>query len=56
MMMPQLPMQPPLARPLFLEHEERRRRVKEILGNNLQFSIHMFNHLVFMKTQSLEEI
>ena len=24
MMMPQLPMQPPLARPLFLEHEEHR--------------------------------
>ena len=32
MMMPQLPMQPPLARPLFLEHEERRLQGQRNIG------------------------
>ena len=32
MMMPQLPMQPPLARPLFLEHEQRRLQSQRNVG------------------------
>ena len=37
MMMPQLPMQPPLARPLFLEHEQRRLQSERNVGTTTNF-------------------